>query len=161
MQPGYRVRCAILDSVTDLPDALQGGVAQREALLAKDGTVWFATVGGFAQVNPRLRHNPLPPPVAIRSNHRPTAIAAALAVIARNQATLGPRPHVSWARAAIALIRKRPRRVRRIGARSSNEPDRRRSRSFSILGQLPANRSAGIAATLSRNTRPRPGEERP
>ena len=66
-QPGYRVRCDILDSVTDLPDPLQGGVAQNEALRAKDGSLWFATVQGFAQVNPRLRHNPLAPPVAIRS----------------------------------------------------------------------------------------------
>jgi len=66
-QPGYRVRCDILDSVTDLPDPLQGGFAQNEALRAKDGSLWFATVQGFAQVNPRLRHNPLAPPVAIRS----------------------------------------------------------------------------------------------
>jgi len=65
--PGYRVRCDILDSVTDLPDPLQGGFAQNEALRAKDGSLWFATVQGFAQVNPRLRHNPLAPPVAIRS----------------------------------------------------------------------------------------------
>jgi signal transduction histidine kinase/ligand-binding sensor domain-containing protein len=66
-QPGYRVRCDILDSVTDLPDPLQGGFAQDEALRAKDGSLWFATLQGFAQVNPRLRHNPLAPPVAIRS----------------------------------------------------------------------------------------------
>jgi signal transduction histidine kinase len=66
-QPGYRVRCDILDSVTDLPDPLQGGFAQNEALRARDGSLWFATVQGFAQVNPRLRHNPLAPPVAIRS----------------------------------------------------------------------------------------------
>ena len=66
-QPGYRVRCDILDSVTDLPDPLQGGFAQNEALRAKDGSLWFATVEGFAQVNPRLHHNPLAPPVAIRS----------------------------------------------------------------------------------------------
>jgi signal transduction histidine kinase/ligand-binding sensor domain-containing protein len=66
-RPGYRVRCDILDSVTDLPDPLQGGFAQNEALRAKDGSLWFATVQGFAQVNPSLRHNPLAPPVAIRS----------------------------------------------------------------------------------------------
>jgi signal transduction histidine kinase/ligand-binding sensor domain-containing protein len=66
-QPGYRVRCDILDTVTDLPDPLQGGFAQNEALQAKDGSLWFATVEGFAQVNPRLRHNRLEPPVAIRS----------------------------------------------------------------------------------------------
>jgi len=66
-QPGYRVRCDILDLVTDLPDPLQGGAAQDEALRAKDGSLWFATLQGFAQVNPRLRHNPLAPPVAIRS----------------------------------------------------------------------------------------------
>ena len=66
-QPGYRVRCDILDSVTDLPDPLQVGIAQTEALRAKDGSIWFATVQGFAQVNPRLRHNPLVPPVVIRS----------------------------------------------------------------------------------------------
>ena len=66
-QPGYRVRCDILDTVTDLPDPLQGGFAQNEALRAKDGSLWFVTVEGFAQVNPRLRHNPLEPPVAIRS----------------------------------------------------------------------------------------------
>jgi signal transduction histidine kinase/ligand-binding sensor domain-containing protein len=66
-QPGYRVRCDILDTVTDLPDPLQGGFAQNEALRANDGSLWFATVQGFAQVNPRLRHNPLAPPVAIRS----------------------------------------------------------------------------------------------
>jgi signal transduction histidine kinase/ligand-binding sensor domain-containing protein len=66
-QPGYRVRCDILDSITDLPDPLQGGFAQDEALRAKDGSLWFATFRGFAQVNPRLRHNPLAPPVAIRS----------------------------------------------------------------------------------------------
>jgi signal transduction histidine kinase/ligand-binding sensor domain-containing protein len=66
-QPGYRVRCDILDTVTDLPDPLQGGFAQNEALRAKDGSLWFATVQGFAQVNPSLRHNPLAPPVAIRS----------------------------------------------------------------------------------------------
>jgi signal transduction histidine kinase/ligand-binding sensor domain-containing protein len=66
-QPGYRAQCDILDSVTDLPDPLQGGLAQSEALQAKDGSLWFATVQGFAQVNPRLRHNPLAPPVVIRS----------------------------------------------------------------------------------------------
>jgi signal transduction histidine kinase/ligand-binding sensor domain-containing protein len=66
-QPGYRVRCDVLDSVTDLPDALQGGVAQNETLRAKDGSLWFATLLGFAQVNPRLHHNLLAPPVAIRS----------------------------------------------------------------------------------------------
>jgi signal transduction histidine kinase len=66
-QPGYRVRCDILDTVSDLPDPLQGGFAQNEALRAKDGSLWFATVQGFAQVNPSLRHNPLAPPVAIRS----------------------------------------------------------------------------------------------
>ena len=66
-QPGYRVRCDILDTVTDLPDPLQGGFAQNEALRANDGSLWFATVQGFAQVNPRLHHNPLAPPVAIRS----------------------------------------------------------------------------------------------
>jgi signal transduction histidine kinase/ligand-binding sensor domain-containing protein len=66
-QPGYRVRCDILDSFTDLPDPLQGGFAQNEALRAKDGSLWFVTVQGFAQVNPKLRHNPLAPPVAIRS----------------------------------------------------------------------------------------------
>jgi signal transduction histidine kinase/ligand-binding sensor domain-containing protein len=66
-QPGYRVRCDILDSITDLPDPLQGGFAQNEALRAKDGSLWFATVQGFAQVNPKLRHNPLAPPVVIRS----------------------------------------------------------------------------------------------
>jgi signal transduction histidine kinase/ligand-binding sensor domain-containing protein len=65
-QPGYRVRCDILDSVTDLPDPLQGGFAQNEALRAKDGSLWFVTVQGFAQVNPSLRHDPLAPPVAIR-----------------------------------------------------------------------------------------------
>jgi signal transduction histidine kinase/streptogramin lyase len=66
-RPGYRVRCDILDSVTDLPDPLQGGIMQNEALRAKDGSLWFATLQGFAQVVPRLRHNPLAPPVAIRS----------------------------------------------------------------------------------------------
>ena len=66
-QAGYRVHCDILDSITDLPDPLQGGFAQDEALRAKDGSLWFATLQGFAQVNPRLRHNPLAPPVAIRS----------------------------------------------------------------------------------------------
>jgi signal transduction histidine kinase/ligand-binding sensor domain-containing protein len=65
--PGYRVRCDILDTVTDLPDPLQGGFSQNEALQAKDGSLWFATVQGFAQVNPSLRHNPLAPPMAIRS----------------------------------------------------------------------------------------------
>jgi signal transduction histidine kinase/ligand-binding sensor domain-containing protein len=65
--PGYRVHCDILDSVTDLPDPLQGGIAQNETLRAKDGSLWFATVQGFAQVNPRLHHNPLAPPVTIRS----------------------------------------------------------------------------------------------
>jgi signal transduction histidine kinase/ligand-binding sensor domain-containing protein len=66
-QPGYRVRCDVLDTVTDLPDPLEEGIAQNEALRAKDGSLWFTTVQGFAQVNPRLRHNPLAPPVAIRS----------------------------------------------------------------------------------------------
>jgi len=66
-QPGYRVRCDVLDTVTDLPDPLEEGIGQNEALRAKDGSLWFTTVQGFAQVNPRLRHNPLAPPVAIRS----------------------------------------------------------------------------------------------
>ena len=66
-QPGYRVRSDILDSITDLPDPLQGGIMQNEALRAKDGSLWFATLQGFAQVNPRLRHNSLAPPVVIRS----------------------------------------------------------------------------------------------
>jgi signal transduction histidine kinase/ligand-binding sensor domain-containing protein len=66
-QPGYRVRCDILDSATDLPDPLQGGIMQNEALRAKDGALWFATLQGFAKVNPKLRHNPLAPPVAIQS----------------------------------------------------------------------------------------------
>jgi signal transduction histidine kinase/ligand-binding sensor domain-containing protein len=66
-RPGYRVRCDILDSVTDLPDPLQGGTMQGEALRARDGSLWFATLQGFAQVNPRLRHNSLAPPVAVRS----------------------------------------------------------------------------------------------
>jgi len=61
------VRCDVLDTVTDLPDPLEEGIGQNEALRAKDGSLWFATVEGFAQVNPRLRHNLLAPPVAIRS----------------------------------------------------------------------------------------------
>src|SRR3984885_984780 len=66
-QPGYRVRCDILDTVTDLPDPLQGGFSKNEALRPKEGSLWFATVQGFAQVNPSLRHNSLAPPMAIRS----------------------------------------------------------------------------------------------
>lgn len=65
----YAVTPQILDVESDLPEQLQRGPFNNsDVTLASDGTLWFATRAGVARVDPTdIYHNPVPPPVAIRS----------------------------------------------------------------------------------------------
>jgi signal transduction histidine kinase len=60
----------LFDLASDLPEPIQrkGEVYAPGAILADDGTIWFATRNGAVRVDPkRIYRNPLPPPVSIRS----------------------------------------------------------------------------------------------
>lgn len=67
--PTHRVRYAVFDEASDIPDrlqTLQGG--NLDATQSSDGVLWFATRSGVARIDPRtVARNVLPPPVVVRT----------------------------------------------------------------------------------------------
>ena len=58
----------LFDSRDGLPGAPYGAVYGSSAATDPDGRVWFTTGNGLVWIDPKnLHHNPLPPPVVIRS----------------------------------------------------------------------------------------------
>lgn len=67
--PGHPLKYEVFDGVSDLPEApMSAGVFVKPVVEGSDGVLWIETTSGVARLDPaRVVHNPLPPPVSIRS----------------------------------------------------------------------------------------------
>jgi ligand-binding sensor domain-containing protein len=86
LHPDDPLKYELIDSRDGLPGAPYGSVYGSTVATDSDGRVWFATGRGLVWIDPNnLYHNPLPPPVSIRSvkaNGREYAPPAKIALAA-------------------------------------------------------------------------------
>lgn len=67
--PDHPLKYEVFNGVSDLPEApMSAGMFVKPIVEASDGVLWIETTSGVARLDPaHVVHNPLPPPVSIRS----------------------------------------------------------------------------------------------